>query len=70
MRWTIHFPELPQVALHLGTVPFIIRWIVEPGRSPCIGPGTQTALTPGGILARLTWTRTRMIKSVDFAQPS
>ena len=23
------FPELPQVALHLGTVPFIVRWIVE-----------------------------------------
>ena len=29
MKWTIHFPELPQVALHVGTVPFIVRWIVE-----------------------------------------
>ena len=29
MRWTIHFPDLPQVALHMGTAPYIIRWIVE-----------------------------------------
>ena len=30
MRWAIHFPDLPQVALHLGTAPYIVRWIVEP----------------------------------------
>ena len=29
MKWTIHFPELPQVAINLGIVPFIVRWIVE-----------------------------------------
>ena len=29
MRWTIHFTELPQVAIHMGPVPFIVRWIVE-----------------------------------------
>ena len=30
MQWTIHFPDLPQVALNMGTAPFIVRWIVEP----------------------------------------
>ena len=29
MRWTIHFHDLLQVALHLGSAPFIVRWIVE-----------------------------------------
>ena len=30
MRWTIHFHDLPQVAMNLGTALHIIRWIVEP----------------------------------------
>ena len=30
MRWTIYFPDLPQVALHLVTAPYIVRWIGEP----------------------------------------
>ena len=29
MRWTIHFHDLPQVAMNLGTALHIIRWIVE-----------------------------------------
>ena len=29
MCWTIHFHDLPQVALHLGSAPLIVRWIVE-----------------------------------------
>ena len=30
MRWTIYFSDLPQVALNMGTAPYIVRWIVEP----------------------------------------
>ena len=30
MRWTIHFPDLPQVNLNMGIAPYIVRWIVEP----------------------------------------
>ena len=30
MRWIIPFHDLPQVALHLGIAPYIVRWIVEP----------------------------------------